>query len=119
MLISTTLLIGLIPDAINLFFIKSGLSFIVTFSTLFAKNIVQFSVLTSTLKFLLISSEFSACDKSISLTFLSYIAAISFAIPKMLNKSPLFAVKSKSITSSSNFITLIGSSPIFAVSGNS
>ena len=37
----------------------------------------------------------------------------------MLNKSPLFAVKSKSITESSNFIYAIGSSPIGASIGNS
>ena len=38
---STTLLIGLIPDAINLFFINAGLSSILILFTLFAKNIEQ------------------------------------------------------------------------------
>ena len=42
------MLIGLIPDAINLFFINAGLSFITTFSAFFAKNILQLSVFTST-----------------------------------------------------------------------
>ena len=37
----------------------------------------------------------------------------------MLNKSPRFAVNSKSIISSSNPIYFIGSSPIGAFSGNS
>ena len=40
----------LIPDAINLDLIKSGLSFITTFFTFLAKKIEQFSVFTLTLK---------------------------------------------------------------------
>ena len=54
-----------------------------------------------------------------SLTGLSYIAPSSYAIPKMLSKSPLFAVNSKSITSSSSPMYLIGSSPIGASAENS
>ena len=114
MLISTTLFIGLIPDAINLDLIKSGLFF-----TFLAKKIEQFSVFTFTLKISFMFSLFSLWDKSMSFTFLSYIAPTSYAIPNMLNRSPLFAVNSKSITWSFNFIYAIGSSPIGASSGNS
>ena len=111
--------IGLIPLAISLFFIKSGLSFIVTFKAFFAKNKLQFSVSISTLKLSLTSSFSSLCFKSISFTGLSYIAPNSYAIHKMLNKSPLFAVSSKSATSSSNPMNLIGSSPTGASAGSS
>ena len=98
---------------------KAGLSFISTFFTFLLKNIEQLSVFTFTLNLSFISSLFSLCDISISFTFLLYIAPTSYAIPKMLNKSPLFAVKSKSITLSSIFIYAIGSSPIGASCGNS
>jgi len=113
------LFIGLIPDAINLFFINAGLSLISTFSTFFTNSIEQFSVFTSVLKLLLMSSPCSLCVKSTSFTFLSYIAPISYAIPKMLNKSPLFAVNSKSITLSSISRYFIGSSPSTASSPSS
>ena len=56
---STTLFIGLIPQAINLFFINSGLSFIVTFFAFLAKNSLQFSVFTCTENSLFTSSPFS------------------------------------------------------------
>ena len=116
---STTLLIGLIPEAINLFFINSGLSFIVTFSTFFTSNIEQFSVSTFILNSSVIFLLFSSYCKSIFFTFLLYIAATSCAIPSTLNKSPLFAVNSKSIISSSIFKYFIGSSPTGASCGNS
>ena len=50
---------------------------------------------------------------------MSYIAPISYAIPNILNKSPLFAVNSKSITQSSIPIYFIGSSPGTASSPSS
>ena len=49
--------IGLIPEAINLFLINSGLSFIVTFLAFFAKNSLQFSVSTPTENSLFTSSS--------------------------------------------------------------
>ena len=47
------------------------------------------------------------------------MAPTSYAIPRTLNKSPLFEVNSKSITSSSKPRYLIGSSPIGALLSNS
>ena len=65
------------------------------------------------------SSPDSECDKSTGFTFLSYIAPNSYAIPNMLNKSPRFAVSSKSITPSSICKYLAGSSPTTASSPSS
>ena len=47
------------------------------------------------------------------------MAPTSYAIPRTLNKSPLFEVNSKSITSSSKPRYLIGFSPIGALLSNS
>ena len=68
---------------------------------------------------MLISSPYSLYLYSIFFTFLSYIAPSSYAIPIILNKSPLSGVNSKSIISSSHPKYLIGSSPGIALLSSS